>query len=302
MAPNFTRFVTNPWRTACYNRCKPSTRKRMDSALRTQLLPVFGSLRLDEINRVAVLRWFDGYSRTAPAGANRTLDILRQILNYGIECGHLESNPACGVKRNPRPKVTRFLSKDEVARVHATIDAHRGRGSGRQQADIIRLLLWTGCRKGEILNLQWKEVDGSVLRLTDSKTGPRTVFLSKEAQAVLARQPPSEGPYVFPSLLDRSRPRSSELSLWRKVRREARIQDVRLHDLRHTFASYAVMCRVPLPVVCRLLGHSRHRMALRYIHIDDREAKEAAERIGRDIAELLEPECGARLTDASTTG
>ncbi len=129
MAPNFARFVTNPWRTACYNRCKPSTRKRMDSALRTQLLPVFGSLRLDEINRVAVLRWFDGYSRTAPAGANRTLDILRQILNYGIECGHLESNPACGVKRNPRPKVTRFLSKDEVARVHATIDAHRGRGS-----------------------------------------------------------------------------------------------------------------------------------------------------------------------------
>ena len=290
-APSFEEFVSGPWTTACYGRCKPSTQQRMASALRTQLIPNFGPRRLDEINRSIVLEWFDRYSQTAPAGANRTLDILRQVFNYAIECGHMDSNPARGVRHNPRPKVTRFLSQDEAARVHAALDAHRGRGSGRQQADIIRLLLLTGCRKSELVLLRWNEVDGDALRLADSKTGPRTVFLSRAAQAIFARQPRTESPHVFPSLADGSKHRSSELSLWRKVRREARIEDVRLHDLRHTFASHAVMRRVPLPVLSHLLGHSRDRMALRYAHVGDREAEAAAERIGAEIAALIGEGC-----------
>ena len=288
--PSFERFVLGSWRTACYHRCKSSTQRRMDSAFRTQLIPVFGPLRLDEICRTTVLEWFDAYSRTAPAGANRALDILRQILNYGIECGYLDANPTRGVRHNPRPKVTRFLSRDEVDRVHAALDAHRGRGSGQQQAAIIRLLLLTGCRKSEIAHLRWNEVDGDVLRLTDSKTGPRAVLLSKAARAVIARQPRTGSPFVFPSLTDGTKPRSNELSLWRKVRQEAGIQDVRLHDLRHTFASHAVMRGVPLPVLSRLLGHSRDRMALRYAHVADREVGEAAERIGASLAALLDAE------------
>ena len=285
--PSFEGFVNGPWNTACYNRCKPSTRRRMESALRTQLLPAFGRRKLNEIGSLEVHAWFDGYSRTAPAGANRALDVLKQIFSYAIDCGHVDSNPAQAVRHNPRPRVTRFLSRDEVARVHVALNAHRGRGSGRQQAAIIRLLLLTGCRKGELVNLRWEEVGGDVLRLSDSKTGPRTVFLSSAARAVIARQPRTGSPYVFPSLKDASRPRSGELSLWRKVRREAGIEGVRLHDLRHTFASHAVMRRVPLPVLSRLLGHSRDRMALRYAHVCDRAAAEAAGRIGSAIADLL---------------
>ena len=129
-APSFAEFISGPWTTACYDRCKPSTRKRMESALRTQLVPAFGLLRLDQIRLPTVRDWFDRYSRTAPGGANRTLDILRQVFNYAIEVGHLDSNPTRRVKRNPRPKVTRFLSQDEVARLHAALNAHRGRGSG----------------------------------------------------------------------------------------------------------------------------------------------------------------------------
>lgn len=86
---------------------------------------------------------------------------------------------------------------------------------------------------------------------------------------------------------DSSRPRSAELSLWRKIKKQARIEDVRLHDLRHTFASYAVMQGVPLPVISRLLGHSETRMTLRYAHVSDRETEAAAERIGSAIAALL---------------
>lgn len=287
-APSFEAFVNGSWRDACFLRCKTSTQQRVDSALRTQLLPTFGPRRLDEIDSSAVHEWFDSYSRTAPGGANRVLDILRQIFNYAVECGCLESNPASGVKHNHRPRVTRFLSREEVAQVYAALDTHRDRGSGRQQAAIIRLLLLTGCRKGELVHLRWSEVDGDMLRLRDGKTGPRSVFLSCAAQALIGGQPRTGSPYVFPSLKDGSRPRSRELSLWRKVRREVGIEDVRLHDLRHTFASHAVMGHVSLPVVARLLGHSRDRMTLRYAHVGDSEAEAAAERIGAGIAAALD--------------
>ena len=171
--------------------------------------------------------------------------------------------------------------------MHAAIDRHRGRGSGRQQAEIIRLLLFTGCRRAEIVRLRWSEVDGDALRLSDGKTGPRTIVLNAQARAVLRRQPRTGSPHVFPSPADSSRSRSDDLSLWRKVRREAGIPDVRLHDLRHTFASHAVMQSVPLPVVSRLLGHAQAGMTLRYAHVSDRETEAAAERIGGAIASLL---------------
>ncbi len=260
----------------------------MDSALRSELLPAFGALPLDRIARQDVHEWFDRYSLTAPGGANRVLDVLRQILNYAVACGYLPSNPTRGVTRNSRPKRTRFLSRTEVNRLHAALDAHQGRGSGRQQADIIRLLLLTGCRKGELVGLRWSEVDGHALHLTDSKTGPRVVYLGTRAGGILARQPRTGSQFVFPRLDDPSLTRSSELSLWRKVRREAGIEDARLHDLRHTFASHAVMRSVPLPVVSRLLGHTQARMTLRYAHISDRDTEAAAERVGAAIASILE--------------
>ena len=286
-APTFRDFVAGTWKAACHDRCKPSTRRRIESALQRQLLPAFGPQPLDRIRPAAVHGWFDRYSRTAPGGANRTLDVLRQILNHAVSCGHVAANPTRGVKRNPRPKPTRFLSREEVDRLHAALNAHRGRTSGRQQAEIIRLLLLTGCRKGELVGLRWSEVDGDALHLTDSKTGPRTVFLNAQARAILARQPRTGRAHVFPASTDSTRARSTELSLWRKVRRRAGIEDVRLHDLRHTFASHAVMQSVPLPVVSRLLGHRRTQMTLRYAHVSDRETEAAAERIGTALAALL---------------
>ena len=300
--PTFRDFVAGEWKAACYDRCKTSTRKRTSRALQTQLLPTFGASPLDQIDRATVHLWFDRYSQTAPGGANRTLDVLRQVLNHAIACGHVGTNPTRDVIRNPRRQLTRFLSRAEVKRLRAALDVHRGRGSGRQQAEIIRLLLLTGCRKGELVRLRWSEVDGDLLRLRDSKTGPRTVFLNTQAQAILARQPQTGSEYVFPSLTDTSRPRSSELSLWPKVRRQAGLEGVRLHDLRHSFASHAVMQGVPLPVVSRLLGHAHPRMTFRYAHVSDRETEAAAERIGVAIATMLAeptpsaPDCRHRET------
>ena len=122
----------------------------------------------------------------------------------------------------------------------------------------------------------------------DAKTGPRRVFLNAPARAILERQPRSGCAYVFLSPVDPERSLSNNLPLWRSVRKEAGIEDVRLHDLRHTFASHAVLQGIPLPVVSRLLGHKQPSMTLRYAHVGDRETEAAAERIGVAIAQALD--------------
>ena len=130
-----------------------------------QLLPAFGSKPLDRITLVQVTQWFDRFSRTAPGNANHALDLLRQIMNFTIARSHIDTNPALAVKRNRRQALTRFLSREEIARLHRVLD-RQTRNSRREQAEIIRLLLLTGCRRNEIVRLRWSEV-------RPRQTGPR---------------------------------------------------------------------------------------------------------------------------------
>ena len=288
--PTFAEFVAGPWKDACWERYKRTTRTGIEGVLNRQLLPAFGDRPLDRIAAVEVNRWFDRYSRTAPGGANEALKVFKQILNRAVASGLIEKNPATGIRRNPRPKLTRFLSREEIRRLQQELDRcapPSARPFRRRQADIVRLLLATGCRRNEIVRLQWREVDEAALNLADSKTGPRKVFLNAQARSIIERQPLTQSPYVFPSPSNPVRPRSGNLPLWREARKRAGIEDVRLHDLRHTFASHAVMQGVPLPVVARLLGHRNVRMTLRYAHVADKDIEAAAERIGAVIAEVL---------------
>ena len=284
--PRFREFVEGEWKDVHFARYKPSTKTALRSLLASQLMPAFASLPLERISPVRVRRWFDAFSRTAPANANRGLEALRQIMNFAIACGYVDANPAVGIALNPRPKLTRFLSREEIARLHRALDRQTGRDQ-RQQADIVRLLLLTGCRRGEIVQLRWSELRDGTLMLEESKTGPRSVPLNSQARRILDRQPQNSSPFVFPSSYDPSRPRSPNLGLWQRARKEAGIEDVRLHDLRHTHASHAVMNGVPVPVVSRLLGHSNVRMTLRYAHLGDREIERAAERVGKAIADIM---------------
>ena len=285
--PRFREFVEGEWKTACLNRFKPSSRKSVAATLRSQLLPEFGTMPLDRITRFDVTRWFDLYSATAPGGANFTLKVFHQIMNRAIVHGHIAANPVSGIKRNPRPRLTRFLSQDEICRLRAELDrCVAERPSRRMQADIIRLLLLTGCRRSEIQKLQWSEVGGDSLELGDSKTGPRRVILNKAAQRIIERQPRTESPYVFPSPSDPFRPTAGGIPLWGMVRKRCGFEDVRCHGLRHTFASQAVLNGIPLPVVAKLLGHSTVSMTLRYAHVADHEVAAAADRIGTIIASM----------------
>ena len=285
-APLFRDFVEDAWKEAHFEGYKPSTKMAVQSLLDRQLLPAFGSKPLDRITLAHITRWFDRFSWTAPGNANHALDLLTQIINFAIARGHLETNTARAVKRNRRPVLTRFLSREEISRLHRVLD-RQTRHSRREQADIIRLLLLTGCRRSEILRLRWSEVDRDRLVLADGKTGLRIVPLNTPARRILERRPRGGSPFVFPSPSDPTRPRSRNLAFWYRARREACIEDARLHDLRHTHASHAVMNGVPVPVVARLLGHSDVRTTLHYAHLGDREIEQAAERVGQAIAALL---------------
>ena len=297
-APLLRDFVAGAWKRACYERWKPSTQKSTRSALESQLLPVFGALRLDRISRVMVVRWYETYSRSAPGGANQVLGLLRQILNHALVCGHVATNPARHLRRNPRPPRTRFLSREEIRSIHRALDRHATRSvSKRQQADIIRLLLLTGCRKNEIVRLRWREVDGDRLNLSRRQDRPETGAAQRPGTD--SHRTPDASGETAPGCSLRcstpARPQNDGLPLWYTVRREAGIEDVRLHDLRHSVATHAVMAGVALPVVARLLGHRDPSMTLRYAHVGDAEVEAAAERVGLVIAR-----CMAGTADAET--
>ena len=281
----FRNFVEGAWTEVHFERYKPSTKKGFGSLLTVGILPAFGSKPLDRITPAQVRRWFDEFSRTAPGNANNALKLFRQIMNFAIARGHIETNPSRGIRRNRRPALTRFLPRDEIARLHRVLDEHAGKGR-RAQADIVRLLLLTGCRKSEIVRLRWSEVHEEFLVLAEAKTGPRKVPPNTRARTILHRQPRSGSPFVFPSPRDSSRPRGAVLGLWRRVRMEAGIEDVRLHDLRHTHASHEVMNGAPVPVASWLLGHADIGITLRYAHLGDREIEQAAERVGQAVADL----------------
>ena len=184
----------------------------------------------------------------------------------------------------------RFLSRDEARRLHAELDRLVAERPKRAtQADVVRLLYYTGCRLSEIRTLRWCEVGADTLDLGGRKTGPRKVYLNSKAREIINRQPRTGGDHVFPSQIGTGYP-----SLWFTLRRRAGIEDVRLHDLRHTFASLAVLNGVPLPTVARLLGHRKVSMTLRYAHVADREVEAAAERIGAAFIKICGGDGGQR--------
>ena len=124
--PLFQDFVMNEWWPAYQRRCARSSCRSVDQVLRRRLLPSFGRLRLNRIGRPEVERWFDAYSRTAPGGANKALQLLGQIMNSAVAAGYIGTNPTRDIRKNPRRKLTRFLSGEEIDRLH-----RRGVGATR---------------------------------------------------------------------------------------------------------------------------------------------------------------------------
>ena len=246
---------------------------------RNQILPWFKGKPISEITRLDVRRWFASLHAT-PVAADRSAPILSVIFKQSEAYGYRPegSNPCTGIKR--------FLSAEEMRRLSKILDRHQD--CHPMETSIVRLLLLTGCRKSEILTLQWSEYRECRLCLSDSKTGPRTVWLSSATRKVLNDLSRID-PWMFPLPRDNGHLSTTKLDrFWWKIRVEAGINDVRCHDLRRSFASWAEMRGVPLPTAARLLGHRQVSMTLRYAHAADKEVEAVAERIGAVITRIRE--------------
>ena len=282
------REFADEYMRRCEPHWKPSGRETVRIYLKARILPAFGRMPLDRIDAQDVAVWFDAASRDKPGAANRAFEILRAMMFRAEEWGLRKrgANPCLGIAKNPMKQVARFLDMDELARLGRALDAREARWPEAVAA--IRLLALTGCRRSEVLDLRWRNIGEDALNLEDSKTGPRAVPLGTSARALIDALPGPRDPDAFLF------PRHAEgrgiwilTTCWRTACADAGLGRLRLHDLRHTAASHAVMAGENLPLVGKLLGHRRHRTTAGYAHLDDAHLVEAAEKVGSIIGQAM---------------
>ena len=266
---------------------KPSTYESYRYLLQNYILPQLGSTSLNGLNRTKIIKLHDSL-RSKPRTANMVLAVLSSFWTWCVRRGLVEGeNPVRYIERNPENKCERFLSPDELARLGKALTEYEPHHFFAVVA--LRLLILTGARRGEILSLRWDEVDfeGGFLRLADSKTGPKNIALPGAVAEILNELPRLEGnPYVIPGG-KAGRPLVNLNDPWGKIRSMAGLDDVRIHDLRHSYASVAVSGGMGLPQIGKLLGHSQTQTTHRYAHLADAPVKSAAETVSGEIANLL---------------
>ena len=269
-------------------RCKDSTAEGIQGLLDKYIVPEFGRLPLLAVERERVVA-FHARLSGVPYAANRAVAVLSRMYGMAASWGMVPdgTNPYRGVRKFPTRPRERFLTDTEFRRLGAVLDrAEADGGVSVHAVAAIRLLLLTGCRKSEILSLKWEDVDlaGGELRLVDSKTGPRAVPLSPPAVRVLAELPRFPGSsWVIPG----QKPGTHLTNLdgpWWIVRERAGLEEVRLHDCRHSFASRALALGESLPVIAKLLGHSQIQTTARYAHLARDSVKASAARVAASIA------------------
>lgn len=270
---------------------KPRTREEYERLFKLHILPTFGHRRVHEINRTDVARFHAERSATK-AGANFALACLSKFMSWAEEHGLRpeNSNPCRRVKKYAAVKRERYLTAEEFARLGAELD--RVDAESEESPFVtaaLRLLILTGARLNEVLTLKWSfvDVERGLLFLPDSKTGQKTIRLSDAAITILTALPRLTGnPYVLPGRIEGQRLINLQKP-WRRIRERAGLDDVRIHDLRHSFASVAAASGGSLPMIGKLLGHTQPQTTARYAHLADDPVDQLNRRVGVIIAEAM---------------
>jgi integrase len=272
-------------------RLKPSTAKEYRGNLKRFILPALGRLTVTEVTRADIAK-FHHDLRHIPYQANRCLEVTSKMFNLAEMWGVRPdgTNPRKHIRKYPEEKRERFLSAAELRRIGEVLREMECEGIELPSAILAaRLLILTGCRLNEIMTLKWEHVDlaEKVLRLPDSKTGAKLVHVGQPAVELLeAAERIDRNPWVIPGTLEGKR--LSDLQpFWQRVRARAGLKDVRIHDLRHTFASTAVAAGQGLPMIGKLLGHTQVQTTARYAHLAADPVKEAAERVASNLAQAI---------------
>jgi integrase len=280
---------------------KPRTLAEDDALARDYIVPAFGKRRASEVSRQDVARWHASMS-VKPARANRALALLRSMFTKAEAWGLRpeNSNPASRIKKYPERARNRYLSADELSRLGGTFDDFLERNACPPQAiALLQVLLFTGMRLNEALTLKWPFVDleAGVLRLPDSKTGPKTVRLPPPAQSILMTQLRLAGnEYVFPGLKP-GQPLKGIQNIWQRIRADAQLSDVRIHDFRHGFASIAVQSGESLYLVGKALGHRQSSTTERYAHLNADPIKVLSDGVASKVEDALAGRGRNRKTD-----
>lgn len=298
-APTLTQFADRYMLDHALGKKKPRSAEGDRRMLRDVILPRLGRRKVEDITRSEVVKLHQGLAET-PYSANRVLALLSKMFNLAERWGVRPegTNPCRYVDKFPERRRERFLSGAELARLGELLAA--AERSGAEPPPVIaalRLLVLTGCRKSEILTLRWEDVDleRGALHLPDSKTGPKIVPLGAAAAEVLACIPKVAGnPFVFPGERQGSHWVNVERS-WRRFRRAMGLPELRLHDLRHSYASVGAAAGLGLPVIGRILGHTQASTTQRYTHFADDPLRAAADRISSEIAAAMSGGAGGEV-------
>lgn len=274
--------------------CRPNTVTGYRTTLEKHVLPSLGEKGVGEVTGGDVMAMHHRMRET-PKAADIAVDVLSRMYVLADAWGLATpgNNPCRAVRRYRRRPRERFLAPEEFRRLGRAMHEIEAEGSARPVTlAALRLLILTGCRKCEILELRWDDVDltAGELRLRDTKSGPRMVHLTAPALLVLGQVPRTPGEArVFPGREGRSHKPYFDL-VWRRVRARAGLEDVRVHDLRHSYASRALALGEGLPTIAKLLGHAGISTTARYAHLMREAEKTAAARVGESIGAHLEPQ------------
>ena len=272
----------------CAERWKPATRENYAGTVRRWILPAFGNRPVDAVGARDVRAWRDGLAAAHPGSANWALAAMSSLMKHAETLGLRpeDSNPCQGLRRRKIGFEAHYLTDHEFAALGRALDDAEAERPVAVAA--LRFLLYTGARKSEALRLRWEDVHGDRAVLSDSKTGPRTIWLASPARAVLAALPRRDDcPWVFPS------PRGNPLKVdkaWQAVREKAGLGRLRIHDLRHSHAAVAVNGGEGLRVVAGLLGHADIATTFGYAHLAEGSVLDAANRVSRGLAAMLDGE------------
>lgn len=269
--------------------CKPTTVRSYRTIIRNNIKPRLGTYLVNAVTRADIAALHHDM-RATPYQANRALMVLSKMFNVAEDWGMRDegANPTRRVKKYREEEKKRYLSDAEQIRLGQALTACLRDGSETEHVvAAFKLLMLTGCRRNEIATLRWEYVTTHHLELPDSKTGRRRIPLPREAYDVLMSLPRLQGnPYVILGktpdghITDLERP-------WRRVRARAGLNDVRIHDLRHTYASVAVQSGIDPFLLKEILGHKNLTTTLRYAHLADHTVQQAAGSVASRLAGAL---------------
>ena len=229
--------------------------------------------------------------RSGVADLSRTEGLLGGIFAYAVDCDVIDMSPVIGVKSFADKKGNRYLGQQELVALGEALRETESENENPSTLAILKLLILTGARKGEIEQLTWQEVDvaSGYLELADSKTREKSIPLNAGALQPLHDQPQIAGnDYVFPAYRGKGFYEGAP-KVWKRIRMQAGLADVRLHDLRHSFASIAVSGGASLPIIGTLLGHAHSATIQRDAHLSDDPLRAPRDAVGRQITASLNP-------------